>query len=136
MEFDVFDETAPDATIYGLIADDGSTLYVGSTVCMSSRIRCHRERRQDCGSRNIPVTTNWVAVILETCSREIRAVREQYWQDTLLPQFNLIRAVADKNVIKAQWRKASAKYRDAHRNPKLPETSNTAEQDPSNAETV
>jgi len=102
-------------------------------VCMSSRIKAHREKRPDCGSKDI--SGEWVAVILETCHRDVRAICEQRWLDVLLPQYNRIRAMADPTILRLQWRKSSSQYRKnvAHRNPKLQTCRNSNEKDAGDA---
>jgi len=67
---------------------EGLVLYVGKTKNMKNRYSKHCNRKDSCGSRNIPDDFHWTMVLLEECEDVLATSREQHFFDTLKPLYN------------------------------------------------
>lgn len=75
--------------IYALISD-GLVLYIGSTKHnLRNRELQHRNRKNICGSRDIPKDCEWKITLLEKCLIDKRKDREQFHYDKLKPLYNI-----------------------------------------------
>lgn len=98
------------ANIYKL--EIGDDFYIGSTCNLTQRLINHKsitynenDRRyeQSFYSKIRDITwDNVKCVILETCDKELRYEREQYFIDKLEPTLNLFRVIKDNDYYK-KW---------------------------------
>jgi predicted GIY-YIG superfamily endonuclease len=102
---------------------EGLVLYVGQTKDMKNRYSKHYNRKDSCGSRDIPDDFHWTMVLLEDCEDVLATGREQFYYDTLKPLYNIKRPGQTlqeyqrgyKAAHPEQRRESSRKYEAAHR---------------------
>ena len=83
--------------VYKIICIASAKFYIGSSINIKQRFAGHKRQLRAGTHRNIPMQHSWnkhgeesfIFEILELCSLEDLRVREQYFMDTLKPQFNL-----------------------------------------------